>query len=62
MEVLGECNKKPIKGTLAESTLSRKERQKKKSPEEVTCNELFYFMKFFGALKLLNIVLLHMYG
>lgn len=45
-EYVGVCNKNSIKGTWADSSLSRSERLKKKeSPKGAPCREWFHFMK-----------------
>lgn len=45
-EYVGVCNKNSIKGTWADSSLSRRERLKKKeSPKGAPCREWFHFMR-----------------
>lgn len=45
-EYVGVCNKNSIKGTWADSSLSTRERIKKKeSPKGAPCREWFHFMK-----------------
>lgn len=45
-EYVGICNKNSIKGTWADTSLSRRERLKKKeSPKGAPCREWFHFMK-----------------